>query len=55
MNDRRLAIGITLAALTAAVRSYLPIAYVFSPLGGVMLAWREQLIRRIEAALRPLD
>jgi hypothetical protein len=42
----------SLAALTAAVKPYLPIAYVFALLGGVMPVRREQLIQRTEAALR---
>jgi hypothetical protein len=44
--------GMSQAALTAAAEPYLPIVRVFLLLGGVVPALREQLIQRIEAALR---
>jgi hypothetical protein len=42
-------------ALTAAVEPYLPIARVWILRSGAIPALREQLIQRIEAALRPED
>ena len=47
--------GMSQAALTAAVEPYLPIIRVILLLEGAMPALREQLIQRIEAALRPED
>ena len=47
--------GISQTALTAAVEPYLPIARVWVLRSGAIPALREQLIQRIEAALRPQD
>jgi hypothetical protein len=47
--------GMSQAALTAAVESYLPIACVIHLLRGASGALRERLIQRIEAALRSED
>ena len=47
--------GMSPAALTAAIESYLPIVRVLVLLGGAMPALRERLIQRIEAALRSED
>ena len=44
--------GIAPVALTAAMQPYLPIVRVFLLLGGAMPDMREQLIQRVEAALR---
>ncbi len=44
--------GIAPAALTAAMQPYLPIVRVFLLLGGAMPDMRQQLIQRVEAALR---
>jgi len=45
--------GISQAALTAAMESYLPIARVIQLLWGAKGELRERMIRHIEAALRP--
>ena len=45
--------GLSSAALTAAVKSYLPIVRVLFLIGGAFPAHRERLLQRIEAALRP--
>ena len=45
--------GLSPAALTAAIESYLPIVRVLIVLGGAMPALRERLLQRVEAALRP--
>jgi Ser/Thr protein kinase RdoA (MazF antagonist) len=47
--------GLSPAALTAAIESYLPIVRVLVLLGGAMPALRERLLQRVEAALRPED
>jgi Ser/Thr protein kinase RdoA (MazF antagonist) len=47
--------GLSLAALTAARASYLPIVRVFALLGGAWPAQRERLIQRLEADLRAED
>jgi aminoglycoside phosphotransferase (APT) family kinase protein len=47
--------GMSQAALTAAVEPYLPIIRVIVLLADAVPALREQLIQRIEAALRPED
>jgi aminoglycoside phosphotransferase (APT) family kinase protein len=47
--------GMSPAALTVAIQSYLPIVRVLVLLGGAMPALRERLLQRIEAALRPAD
>ena len=47
--------GISQTALTAAVEPYLPIARLWILRSGAIPALREQLIQRIEAALRPED
>jgi Ser/Thr protein kinase RdoA (MazF antagonist) len=47
--------GLSQAALTAAMEPCLPIICGFALLGGVWPAQREQLIQRVEAALRPAD
>src|SRR5262245_60529273 len=47
--------GMSLAALTAAIETYLPIACVINLLWGAGGALRERLIPRIEAALRLQD
>jgi Ser/Thr protein kinase RdoA (MazF antagonist) len=47
--------GISPAALTAAMESYLPIVCVFYLLVRAFPAQRERLIQRVEAALRPED
>ncbi len=47
--------GMSPAALTAAMDPYLPIVRVFALLGGVWPNLREQLIQRVEAALRSAD
>ncbi|UFW44834.1 aminoglycoside phosphotransferase family protein [Bradyrhizobium sp. WSM471] len=47
--------GMSLAELTAAVKPYLPIVRTFVVLGDVVPSLREQLIQRIEAALRSGD
>jgi hypothetical protein len=47
--------GLSPAALTAAIESYLPIVRVLVLLGGAMPALREKLLQRVEAALRPED
>jgi aminoglycoside phosphotransferase (APT) family kinase protein len=47
--------GMSLAALTAEMERYLPVVYIYFLLGGTHPAWRERLIQRIEAALRPED
>ena len=47
--------GLSPAALTAAVASYLPIVRVLVLLGGAMPALRERLIQRVEATLRSED
>ena len=44
--------GLSPAALTAAIESYLPIVRVLVLLGGAMPALRERLLQRVEAALR---
>ena len=46
------AAGLSPAALTAAIESYLPIVRVLVLLGGAMPALRERLLQRVEAALR---
>ena len=45
--------GLSPAALTAAMKSYLPIVRVMIVLGKAMPALRERLLQRAEAALRP--
>ena len=45
-------VGISPAALTSAIESYLPIVRVLVVLGGAMPALRERLIERVEASLR---
>jgi hypothetical protein len=47
--------GLSPAALTAAIESYLPIVRVLVLLGGAMPALRERLLQRVEAALRSED
>ena len=47
--------GMSQTALTAAVEPYLPIARVWVLRSGAIPTLREQLIQRIEAALRPQD
>lgn len=47
--------GTSVAALTAAMEPCLPIVCVLMLLGGVVPAWRERLIQRVEAALRSQD
>ena len=47
--------GLSPAALTAAIESYLPIVRVLVLLGGTVPAMRERLLQRIEAALRAED
>jgi Ser/Thr protein kinase RdoA (MazF antagonist) len=47
--------GLSPAALTAAIESYLPIVRALVVIGGAMPALRERLIQRVEAALRPED
>ena len=47
--------GLSPAALTAAIESYLPIVCVLFLLGGAFPALRERLMQRVEAALRPED
>lgn len=47
--------GLSQAALTAAIDSYLPIVRVLVVLGEAMPAMRERLLQRAEAALRPED
>ena len=47
--------GIAPAALTAAMKPYLPIVRVFLLLGGAMPDMRERLIQRVEAGLRSED
>jgi aminoglycoside phosphotransferase (APT) family kinase protein len=47
--------GISPAALTAAIESYLPIVRVLVVLGEAMPALRERLLQRVEAALRAKD
>ena len=43
--------GLSPAALTAAIESYLPIVRVLFLLGGAFPAHRERLLQRVEAAL----
>ena len=45
--------GMSQAALTAAMKPYLPIVRVLVLLGGAASAQRERLIQRVEATLRP--
>jgi Ser/Thr protein kinase RdoA (MazF antagonist) len=45
-------VGMTRAALTAAMQQYLPLVRVFLVLGGARPEMRERLIQRVEAALR---
>ena len=45
--------GMSSAALTAAIESYLPIVRVMVVLGNAMPALRERLLQHVEAALRP--
>jgi hypothetical protein len=47
--------GMSLAALTAAIESYLPIVRVFFVLSAAFPALREQLLQHVEASLRPAD
>jgi Ser/Thr protein kinase RdoA (MazF antagonist) len=47
--------GLSPAALTAAVESYLPIVRVMVVLGNAMPALRERLLQRADAALRSKD
>ena len=47
--------GLSAAALTAAIESYLPIVRVLFLIGGAFPAHRERLLQRIEAALRAED
>ncbi len=47
--------GISPAALTAAIESYLPIVRVLFLIGGAFPAHRERLLQRIEAALKFRD
>ena len=47
--------GMSLGELTAAMEPYLPIVRTFVVLGNVVPALREQLIQRIEVALRSED
>ena len=47
--------GLSPAALTAAVESYLPIVRVMVVLGNAMPALRERLLQRVDAALRSKD
>jgi hypothetical protein len=47
--------GMSPAALTAAIESYLPIVRVLFLLGGAFPAHRERLMQRVEAALRAED
>jgi aminoglycoside phosphotransferase (APT) family kinase protein len=47
--------GMSPAALTAAIESYLPIVHVLVFLGGAVPALRERLLQRVEAALRSED
>jgi Ser/Thr protein kinase RdoA (MazF antagonist) len=47
--------GLSSAALTAAIKPYLPIVRVFLILGGTVPALRERLLQRVEAALRAAD
>jgi hypothetical protein len=49
------AAGLSPAALTAAIESYLPIVRVLFLLGGAFPAHRERLLQRIEAALKFRD
>ena len=48
-------VGLSPAALTAAIESYLPISSVLFLLGGAFPAHRERLLQHVEAALRPED
>jgi streptomycin 6-kinase len=48
-------VGLSPAALTAAIESYLPISSVLFLLGGAFPAHRERLLQRVEAALPPRD
>jgi len=45
--------GLSPAALTAAIESYLPIVRLLTALAGAVPAMREPLMQRVEAALRP--
>jgi hypothetical protein len=47
--------GLSLAALTAAIKSYLPVVRVLVILGEAVPALRKRLMQRVEAALRPED
>ena len=47
--------GMSPAALTAAIESYLPIVRVLVLLGGAMPALRERLLQRVETALHSED
>jgi aminoglycoside phosphotransferase (APT) family kinase protein len=47
--------GLSPAALTAAIESYLPIVRTLVVLGNAMPALRERLLQRVEAALRSKD
>jgi Ser/Thr protein kinase RdoA (MazF antagonist) len=47
--------GLSPAALTAEIESYLPIVRVLVALGGAVPNLRERLLQRVEAAVRPQD